>query len=75
MRLLTKFHRVQLINSPTRTTATTKTVIDHIITNTTASVCKFRVLYCGISDHDVVSMIKRLRLPPKSATKTFTCQK
>ena len=33
IRLLTKFHLVQLIKSPTSTTATTKTVIDHIITN------------------------------------------
>ena len=30
MRLLTKFHLVQLINSPTRTTATAKNGIDHI---------------------------------------------
>ena len=38
MRLRTKFHLVQLIKSPTRTAATTKTVIDHIITNRPASV-------------------------------------
>ena len=63
MRLLTKFHLVQLIISPTRTTATTKTVIDHIITNRPASVSKSGVLSCGISDHDAVFMIKRMRLP------------
>ena len=63
MRLLTKFHLVQLIKSPTRTTATTKTVIDHIITNRPASVSKSGVLSCGISDHDAVFMIKRMRLP------------
>ena len=63
MRLLTKFHLVQLIKSPTRTTATTKTVIDHIITNRPASVSKSGVLSCGINDHDAVFMIKRMRLP------------
>ena len=46
MRLLTKFHLVQLIKSPTRTTATTKTVIDHIITNRPASVSKTSIYIC-----------------------------
>ena len=67
MRLLTKFHLVQLIKSPTHTAATTKTVIDHIITNRPASVSKSGVLPCGISDHDAVFMIKRLRLPKLKA--------
>ena len=63
MRLLTKFHLVQLIKRPTRTKATTKTVIDHIITNRPASVSKSGVLSSGISNHDAVFMIKRMRLP------------
>ena len=32
-KLFIKFNLVQLIKDPTRTTATTKTIIDHIITN------------------------------------------
>ena len=67
MRLLTKFHQVQLIKSPTRTTATTKTVINHIITNRPASVSKSGVLSCDISDHDAVFMIKHMRLPKLKA--------
>ena len=67
MRLLTKFHLVQLIKSPTRTTATIKTVIDHIITNRPASVFKSGVLSCGISDRGAVFMIKRTRLPKLKA--------
>ena len=66
-RLLTKFHLVQLIKSPARTTATTKTVVDHIITNRPATVSKSGVLSCGISDHDAVFMIKRMRLPKLKA--------
>ena len=70
MRLLTKFHLVQLIKSPMCTTATTKTVIDHIITNKPAFVSKSGALSCDISDHDAVFMIKHIRLlklkaPPK----------
>ena len=38
MKLLTEFNLVQFIKSPARTTATTKTIIDHIITNRSESV-------------------------------------
>ena len=62
-RLLTKFNLAQLIKSPTRTTTTSKTIIDHIITNRSEAVSKSGVLACGISDHDVVFMTKHMRLP------------
>ena len=62
-RLLAKFNLAQLIKSPTRTTATSKTIIDHIITNRSEAVSKSGVLACGISDHDVVFMTKHMRLP------------
>ena len=62
-KLLIKFNLAQLINSPTRTTTTSKTMIDHIITNESEAVSKSGVLACGISDHDVVFMIKHMRLP------------
>ena len=72
MRLLTKFHLVQLIKSPTCTTATTKTVIDHIITNRPEPVSKSGALPCGISDYDAVFMTKGMRLPKLKAP---PCQK
>ena len=62
-RLLTKFNLAQLIKSPTQMTATSKTIIDHIITNRSETVSKSGVLACGISDHDVVFMTKHMRLP------------
>ena len=62
-RLLIKFNLVQLIKDPTRTTATTKTIIDHIITNKSEFVSDSGVLSCGISDHDVVFLTKPMRLP------------
>ena len=76
MRLLAKLHLVQLIKSPTRTTATTKTVVDHIITNRPESVSKSGVLSCGISDHDAVFMTKHKRFPKlKAPPKKFKYQK
>ena len=68
MKLLTKFNLLQLIKSPTRTTATTKTIIDHFITNRSESVSKSGVLSCGISDHDAVFMTKHTRLPKLKAS-------
>ena len=66
-RLLTKFNLAQLIKSPTRTTATSKTIVDHIITDRSEAVSKSGVLACGISDHDVVFITKHMRLPKSRA--------
>ena len=63
LNLLTKYNLIQMIKSPTRTTATTKTIIDHIITNRPESVSKNGVLASGISDHDVIFLTKNMRLP------------
>ena len=60
-KLLIKFNLVQLINDPTRTTATAKTIIDHIITNKPEFVSESGVLSCGINDHDVVFLTKQMR--------------
>ena len=61
--IFTKYSLIQLIKSPTRTTATTKTIIDHIITNRPESVSENGVLASGISDHDVVFLTKHMQLP------------
>ena len=63
IKLLTKYNLPQMIKSPTRTTATTKTIIDHIITNRPEFVSKNGVLANGISDHDVIFFTKNMRLP------------
>ena len=69
--LLTKYELTQLINEPTRVTASSKTIIDHIITNRIQYVSDSGVLPCGMSDHDVIYMVKRLRMP-KLKTKPKT---
>ena len=47
----------------TRTTAMTKTIIDHIITNKPNMVSNSGVISCGISDHDVVFIERNVRAP------------
>ena len=69
--LLTKYELTQLINEPTRVTASSKTIIDHIITNRIQYVSDSGVIHCGMSDHDVVYMVKCLRMP-KLKTKPKT---
>ena len=63
----------QLIKEPTRATSNSKTVIDHIVTNRTDPESSSGIIYCGINDHDVVFMQKKmrrpkLRLPPKTVS-------
>ena len=70
-RLLFTYGFSQLIKEPTRTTSNSRTIIDHIITNRTDLVSSSGIIYCGISDHEVVFMQKKmhrpkLRLPPKT---------
>ena len=69
--MLTKYELTQLINEPTRVTASSKTIIDHIITNRIQYVSDSGVIRCGMSDHDVVYVVKCLRMP-KLKTKPKT---
>ena len=62
-RILNSFELTQLIKEPTRTTATTKTIIDHIITNKPNMVSNSGVISCGISDHDAVFIERNVRAP------------
>ena len=62
-RILNSFELTQLIKEPTRTTETTKTIIDHIITNKPNIVSNSGVVSCGISDHDEVFIDRNVRAP------------
>ena len=71
LKIINTFNLKQIICDYTRVTATTKTCIDHSITNRPACVLDSGVLPCGISDHDAVFMVKNMRapelkLPPQS---------
>ena len=61
-KIVDSFNLKHLITDYTRVTASTKTCIDHILTNTESKVIR-GVIPCGISDHDIVYMIKNMRIP------------
>ena len=66
-KIISAYKLTQLINEPTRTTATSQTIIDHIITNKPDCVLDFGVIPCGISDHDIIFLIKNMRVPKLKA--------
>ena len=60
-----------IIKEATRTTAETKTNMDHIFTNKPEFVRISGVIHCGISDHDTVYKIGNMRVGPSY---NFKCQ-
>ena len=48
----------QLITEPTRTTDNTKTLIDHAVTNRPSQILDSGVIPCGISDHDIIYVLR-----------------
>ena len=65
--LMNNFGLTQLIKEPTRITVSTQTLIDHIIINRPEFILHSGVIRCGISDHDSIYMVKRLRIPKLKA--------
>ena len=53
----------QIIKEATRTTSDTQTLIDHIVTNKPDKVADSGVIPCGISDHDLIYIIRHAKLP------------
>ena len=73
LKIMNNYNLKQVIHDYTRVTGTTKTCIDHIMTNRPECVFKSGVINCGISDHDSVYMIKKLRVPaPKLPPRTLS---
>ena len=58
------------ITEPTRVTNTSETLIDVILVNRTERWTKSGMLKLGISDHDLVYIVRKLRLP-KSKVQTI----
>ena len=53
----------QSIEEATRTISDTQTLIDHIVTNKPDKVAESGVILCGISDHDLIFIIRHAELP------------
>ena len=47
----------------TRTTSATKSLIDHMASNRPKCIASSGVVHCGISDHDVVYVVRTMRIP------------
>ena len=54
---------LQQIIKATRTPSDTQTLIGHIVTNKQDKVADSGVIPCGISDHDVIYIIRHAKLP------------
>ena len=68
---LALFGLAQLIASPTRTTPTSTSLIDHIYTNNPSAVVTTNVSDLSISDHNPISCTRSIKLPkpePKGHT-------
>ena len=52
----------QLITEPTRTTDNTQTLIDHAVTNRPSQILDSGVIPCGISDRDIIYVLRNSRL-------------
>ena len=62
--VLDMFELTQIVERPTRATRTSKTLIDHIITNHPQRVTNTGIIPCSIvSDHDVIYTCVNLRPP------------
>ena len=59
----------QIIDSPTRVTKTSSTILDHIITNSKDKISQFGVIDVGLSDHQLIYCTRKT-VKPKTNTKT-----
>ncbi|KAF0311533.1 hypothetical protein FJT64_017657 [Amphibalanus amphitrite] len=69
--LLDELSLCQVISSPTRTTPSTATLIDHVVTSRPELTSHPRVIDCSFSDHDAVAVnisIKRARQRAQTIT-------
>ena len=67
--ILKLFNFKQLIKSPTRTTDTVSSIIDHILCNTSEKISQSGVIPCGLSDHDLIFCTR------KTVKQTYNCHK
>ena len=62
----------QLINSPTRITESTSTLIDLILTNMPSRIVTTGVIHIGISDHSLVYAVRKFSIPKRYKPKYIT---
>ena len=70
------YQLTQIINKPTRITLTSKSLIDLIFTNQESRVVSHGVIDCGINDHCLVYVVRKIAVPTNNrhkyiATRSF----
>ena len=58
--VLNMFGLKQLINSPTRVTRKSSTIIDHVLCNTSNKICNYGTIVVGLSDHFLVFCTRKV---------------
>ena len=66
------YQLTQIINKPTRITVTSKSLIDLIFTNQESRVVSHGVIDCGISDHCLVYVVRKIAVPTNNRHKYIT---
>ena len=54
------FSLIQLIESPTRITSTSSSLIDHILTNAIDKISNSGIINIGVSDHQLIFFTRKL---------------
>ena len=62
---LEEFDMAQMITTPTRVTAKSSTLIDHVYTNKPENICEINVPIIALSDHYPVCVTRRFQQPVK----------
>ena len=57
------YQLIQILKEPTRTIATSESLIDLIFTNQESRVVSHGVVDCGISDHCLVYVVRKIAVP------------
>ena len=61
--LLNLFDLKQLINEPTRTTASSSSLLDHVLCNTESKISQSGVIQMGLSDHSLIYCSRKVIKP------------
>ena len=65
---MTSLGLTQLVNSPTRVTSTTSTLIDHIYTSNEENILDTHVSQIGLSDHYAIFCCRKINFSLKSSS-------
>ena len=68
------FSLLQIINSPTRVTSNTSSLIDHILTNANDKISNSGVIDVGLSDHQLVFCTRKLLKTKFNFHKKIKCR-